>query len=112
MVKGVEHGLLDTQSNTYVEVLERVQRRAIKIFKDLKHLSCEETLRKVGVFTKKTCRDLTSVYKYLMGVNKDERPRLFLVSSDRRRCNGQKTKTWEIPSEHKKTLCEGFQRQA
>lgn len=57
-----------------MEVLERVWRRAVKIFKDLKYLSCEETLKKVGLFTQKAYRDLTSLYKYLMGVNKDERP--------------------------------------
>ena len=77
-----------------MELLEWVQRRATKMIRGLEHLSCEERLRELGLFSleeRKLWEDFTVALQYLKGVDKQEGERLFTrVHSDWTRGNGFK----------------------
>ena len=77
-----------------MELLEWVQRRATKMIRGLEQLSCEQRLRKLGLFSLEKRRlqgDLIVAFPYLKEAYKQDGEWLFIrVDSDRKRWNGFK----------------------
>ncbi|GAB0175781.1 hypothetical protein GRJ2_000043300 [Grus japonensis] len=77
-------------------LLERVQRRVMKMLRGLEHLSYEDRLRELGLFSLEKSRlqgDLRAAFQYLKGAYRKAGEGLFTrANSDRTRGNGLELK--------------------
>ena len=75
-----------------MQLLERVQRRAMEMIRGLEHLPCEDRLRELGLFSlekRKLQSDLRAAFQYLKRSYRKEENSLFrLICGDRTKENG------------------------
>jgi len=91
-----------------MDLLEWIQRRAMKMIRGLEHLSYEERLRELGLFSLEERRlreDLIAAFQYLKGAYKKDGDKLFSrACCNRLRGNGFKLKEGRLRLEIRETF--------
>ncbi|KFQ71014.1 hypothetical protein N335_05178, partial [Phaethon lepturus] len=88
--------LWSPQHRKDMDLLEQVQRRATKMIRGMEHLSCEDRLRELGLFSlekRRVWKDVIAAFQHLKGVYEKDEDRLFSRAyCNRTRDNGFKLK--------------------
>ncbi|GAB0205566.1 hypothetical protein GRJ2_003022200 [Grus japonensis] len=89
-----------------MELLELVQRRAMRMIRELEYLSCEDRLGELGLFSlekRRLWEHLIVAFQYLKGAYRKAGEGLFIrACSDRTRGNGLKLKEGRFRVDNKK----------
>ncbi|KAK4826177.1 hypothetical protein QYF61_006039 [Mycteria americana] len=100
--------LWSSQHRKDMDLLEQAQRRATKMIRGLEHLSCEERLRELGLFSlekRRLWRDLIAAFKFLKGAYRKDGDKLFSrACCNRTRGNGFKLKEGRFRLDTRKTF--------
>ncbi|KAK4832269.1 hypothetical protein QYF61_021668 [Mycteria americana] len=88
-----------------MDLLDQVQKEGMKTIRGLEHLSCEERLREMGLFSlekRKLWGDLVAAFQYLKGAYEKDGETSTQACSDRTKANGFKLKEGRFKSHIRK----------
>ena len=105
----VLHPAVEPSVQEVMDLLELVQSKATKMIRGLEHLSYEERLRELGLFSLEKRRlqgDLVAACQYLKGTNKKDGIKLLSRAyCDITRSNGFKLREGRFRLDHKEEIC-------